>query len=207
MTIRRTFLILGAVGATGLVLAELRAERTERERLQDQVTALSAAQQRDARDTAAPAQAALGRLVGAMAASAEPRTAPAEPRTAPAEPPAPFDPRARLDSAFLAQQADPAWTASASRLVESRIGAALPPGSALRGVECRASLCKIESDHPDLPHYQRFFQRAFVDQDTRAWNGAVTTAELADAGDGTVHVISYLAREGAALPQGDVAQR
>jgi hypothetical protein len=204
MTIRRTFLILGAVGATGLVLAELRQERAERERLQDQVTALSAAQQRDA---AAPAQATLGRLVGAMAAPAEPRPAPAEPRPAPAEPPAPYDPRARLDSAILAQQPDPAWTGAASRLVEARIGAALPPGSVLRGVECRASLCRIETDHADLPHYQQFFQRAFVDPDTRTWNGAVTTAELTDAGDGTVHVLSYLAREGTALPQGDVAQR
>lgn len=207
MTIWRTFLIVGAVGATGLVVAELRQERAERERLQDQVTALSATQHRGSSEAAAaaPAQAALGRLVaGAMAASTEPRP---EPRPASAEPPAPVDPRARLDSAFLAQQPDPAWTGAASRLAEARIGAALPPASMLRAVECRASLCRIETDHPDLQHYQQFFQRAFVDPDTRAWNGAVTTAELAEAGDGTVHVISYLAREGAALPQGDLAQR
>jgi hypothetical protein len=206
MTIWRTFVLVGAVAATGLVVAELGHERAARERLQDQVTAISAAQQRTARDAAAPAPA-LGRLVGAMAASAEPRPAPVEPRATPAEPPAPFNLRAHLDGAFLAQQPDPAWTASASRLVEARIGAALPPGSALRGVECRASLCKIESDHPDLPHYQQFFQRGFIDADTRAWNGAVTTVELAEAGDGTIHAISFLAREGTALPQGGVAQR
>jgi hypothetical protein len=209
MTIWRTFVLVGAVGATGLVLAELGQERAERERLQDQVTALSAAQQRGARDAAAaPAQAALGRLVaGAMAASAEPRPTPAEPRPTPAEPPAPFNLRARFDGAFAAQRPDPAWTGTASRLVEARIGAALPPASTLRGVECRASLCRIETDHPDLQHYQQFFQRGFIDADTRAWNGAVTTVEFAEAGDGTIHAVSYLAREGTALPQGDVAQR
>ncbi len=204
MTIWRTFVLVGAVGATGLVLAELRQERAERERLQDQVAALSAAQQRSARDAAAaaPAQAALGRLVaGAMTASAEPRPAPA-----PADPPAPLDLRARFDSAFLTQRPDPAWTGAAGRLVEARIGAALPPASTLRAVECRASLCRIETDHPDLQHYQQFFQRGFIDADTRAWNGAVTTVELAEAGDGTLHALSYLAREGTALPQGGLAQ-
>jgi hypothetical protein len=203
MTIWRTFILVGAVGATGLVLAELWQERTERERLQDQVAALSAAQQRGARDAAAaaPAQAALGRLVaGTMAASAEPRPAPADP-------PAPFDLRGRFDSVFLAQQSDPAWSGTASRLVEARIGAALPPASTLRAVECRASLCRIESEHPDLQHYQQFFQRGFMDADTRAWNGAVTTVEFTERGDGTIHALSYLAREGTAMPQSDLAQR
>jgi hypothetical protein len=198
MTIRRTFLILGAIGAAGLALAELREERAERAHLQDQVTALSAAQRRGPEAVAAAAApAVLGRMIaGAMAA-------PREPRPAPADPPAPVDPRARLDGAFLAQQPDPAWTGAAGRLAEARIGAALPAASVLRSVECRASLCRIETEHPDLQRYQQFFQRAFVAPDTRAWNGAVTTAELAEAGDGTVHVISYLAREGAALPQGE----
>jgi hypothetical protein len=169
------------------------------------VAALSAAQRRGPGEPT-PTQAALGRLVAGAVAASSPPGAAAAPATAPApaaaHPPAPVDPRVQLDAAFLAERADPAWTGGAGRLAEARIGGALPPGSALRALECRASLCRIETEHPDLPHYRQFFQRAFIDQDSRAWNGAVTTAELTEAGDGSVHVISYLAREGAPLPQG-----
>ena len=125
------------------------------------------------------------------------------PAPAPAASPPPVEPNVRLASAFVAERPDPAWTEAANRLADARLGAALPASSALRSVECRSSLCRIETVHPDMEHYQRFFQRAFVDQDTRAWNGAVTTAELTEAGDGSVHVISYLAREGSPLLASD----
>jgi len=204
MTTRRFLVVLAVVGTPVFLYAQLRDERGERERLQAEVARLAAAQERAARVAAqdAPARAVLEGLAARSAGARAPLESPAAPAATPAAAAAPaVEPHVFFDGVFAAQRASNDWADSAQRLATTRLTAALPPASALRAVECRESLCRIETEHADRDHYQQFFQHAFMDSATQAWNGAVTTVELETAGDGSIHAVSYLMREGVALPR------
>ena len=113
-------------------------------------------------------------------------------------------PRERIARAFSSEKSDPTWAQQAQRTAEARLRRNLPAGVTLRAVECRTSLCRIETTHENMDVYQRFVEMAFMKMDTQVWNGASfsTPVEADGAERGfPVAIVSYLAREGRALPQ------
>jgi hypothetical protein len=110
--------------------------------------------------------------------------------------------RERLDSTFHAEPFDSGWAGGAQRLAAERLRETLPEGSEVRSVECRSSLCRIETSHTDGPHYQEFVRKAFLNPDTKLWNGGLFSTRLDDASqaEGRTVVVAYLARDGQGIP-------
>jgi hypothetical protein len=104
-----------------------------------------------------------------------------------------------LDGVFDHEKEDRTWTASTT--ARAKISALLPATSELRSIECRTSMCRIETAHHDPESYQRFVRTAFMDPETRLWNGGAFSKVLpGQDGQGTVITVAYLAREGQGLP-------
>jgi hypothetical protein len=123
-----------------------------------------------------------------------------EDHAGPGSPPTGEEMRDRLEAAFVAEP--PAPSSEAAQTLEHGVRAALPAGSQLRRVECRASLCRIEIEHAAVDDHREFLQRAFLAHDsTRASSGPVFASPPAQAGDGDPMVaVIFVGREGTALP-------
>ncbi|WP_433926504.1 hypothetical protein AB3662_26660 [Sorangium cellulosum] len=154
----------------------------------------------DAAPGQAPAQAADARSPSPAAPDAEgPGEGAAEKPAAP--PMEPEEVRFRLDTVFHDESVDRAWTAGAQATAQRRLSAVLPETSRLRSIECRASLCRVESAHQDPDSYNRFVYGAFHDPATKLWNGGSFATVLPDPDEeGRVVTVAYLARDGHSLP-------
>lgn len=156
----------------------------------------------------------------ARRAAPRPALAPAAPKQAAEEPAPEADPpptpppmevievRDRLEVSFAEQRADARWSGEARHTAETRLSTVLPETSKLQSLECRTSMCRIETVHEGLESYRQFVQGAFMNPETKLWNGGFFSTELAAPVDGKLVTVSYLAREGedlspvAELPQG-----
>jgi hypothetical protein len=108
--------------------------------------------------------------------------------------------RDRLDDAFRTDPIDAAWSQTAVRTLQAKLGPLLPPQSAVRSVDCRGSLCRIETSHAGVTEYRDFVQRTFLGQ-AELWNAGFFTNVVADPVPGQpVITVAYLAREGQSLP-------
>ncbi|HMI91828.1 MAG TPA: hypothetical protein VK509_10720 [Polyangiales bacterium] len=72
---------------------------------------------------------------------------------------------------FAAESRDASWREAAG--LEAKLNAILPSGSRLRSLDCRASLCKVETTHPDLERYREFLAAGFS-LEAQIWSGAAT---------------------------------
>ena len=82
---------------------------------------------------------------------------------------------AMLEDRFAHDRASP--RSAVETELRARIEKQLPPGSRLEAVECRQSLCRVRSLHPDGDAYRAYVARAFgTDQNTRVWPGQVWVA-------------------------------
>ncbi|MFY2559939.1 hypothetical protein ACN469_20135 [Corallococcus terminator] len=108
--------------------------------------------------------------------------------------------RQRLEAYFGDEPFDTAWARSAERQAKDGVRAALPDPSQLRSIECRASLCRIETEHGDNEQSFNFVRTAFMAPERQVWNAAFVTVRGVDSTDNKVVTITYLAREGVELP-------
>ena len=88
--------------------------------------------------------------------------------------PTPAQVRDRLDDAFRADPIDAAWRQTAVCTLQAKLGPLLPPQSAVRSVDCRGSLCRIETSHAAVTEYRDFVQRTFLGQ-AELWNAGFFT--------------------------------
>lgn len=124
-------------------------------------------------------------------------------------PPPPLEPpvlRERMDQCFTQERPDPSWAAQAKQQVEASLAAVLPSSSAIRSVECRTTMCRIESTHGDREQYQRFIQDGLMNPDKQAWNGAFLALRFGEPTDGPMLAVVYVAREGEELPTAEIAR-
>jgi len=200
-------LSLGVVAYVGF---DLVAQRKQLAETRTSVASLSRALDEAQRDSAAAAR---------NEARARPVLARAEPEVARAA--APEDPdegarpaptvaqaapeigevRARLDQQFANERADADWAGGAQKAAADKFSAALPASSELHALACRASMCKMETVHQDMEHYQRFLQDAFMKPGGRPWNGGFFSSMVPDPTGDKLVMVSYLAREGEELPR------
>jgi hypothetical protein len=142
---------------------------------------------------------------------AEPADPPAESsRSAPHEPAPPkrgetlieqFAPiHDTLEAAFASEARDGAWAMQASQTANAVLAARLPPRSSLRPADCRSTLCRIESTHDGYASARVFVSR-LIGPEGRPWNGAFYAGPVSqEPGNGTVTLVTYLAREGTEMP-------
>jgi hypothetical protein len=136
-----------------------------------------------------------GELGPAEARQSDEHAAPGPPATA-------DELRAQLEASFVG---DPPVAPSQDRAsgLEKRVRAVIPAGSSVRSLECRRSLCRIETMHPSLEEFRDFVQRGYLALDfaTRVSNGPVFVGLLASPVEGQpVFGVAFLGRDGAVLP-------
>jgi hypothetical protein len=117
-------------------------------------------------------------------------------------PGSPEEMRDRLEERFLSEAVDPAWTGGATESLARGVRAVLPAGSRLTRIECRATLCRIETGHPDLNEFRTYAHAAFLDRETRVGTSGGFASLIGEppAGAGPVAGVAYLAREGKEMP-------
>jgi hypothetical protein len=104
------------------------------------------------------------------------------------------------ESSFTHEKPDPQWVAEAQSTAEAKLTGAMPETSQVRSIACRSSMCRLETVHEDVEHYQQFVQSAFFNPETKLWNGGFFSTPLSAPGDGKLVIVSYLARDGEDLP-------
>jgi hypothetical protein len=107
--------------------------------------------------------------------------------------------RERMDQRFADERTDPSWAVDARQRAQSRLAAVLPATSEVRSIECRATMCRIESVHADLGEYQQFVREGFVNADTQVWNGGFLALRKEPSVDGKLATVVYVARDGEAI--------
>jgi hypothetical protein len=111
--------------------------------------------------------------------------------------------RNALDAVFAAEPEDPAW-ARAARLTASRaLSAALPSSSRIESLECKESLCRIESSHASFDASQEFVRDGFLSLEQRPWDGDFVTGLAEEPRGGRVRTVTFLMRPGKTLPDLD----
>lgn len=129
--------------------------------------------------------------------AAAPSGAPVELPPAPAAPLPPAEYRARLDSSFAAESIDAAWDHHASETVTSRLSAAGDPSP--RSIECRASMCRLVTDDAGQDQAWRLIHMVIGNPGDEVWSGAYFS-RVEDGTDGRPERVTYLFRNGSALP-------
>jgi hypothetical protein len=105
----------------------------------------------------------------------------------------------RLEEAVHAEPSDPQWSRQAEDLARARLERTLTT-SRLESVHCGASLCRLETSHPNQEALERFREQVLMASEPVLWNGAAYASVQGDARAGTLVTVSYLAREGRPLP-------
>lgn len=104
-----------------------------------------------------------------------------------------------LEQKFGSEASDGAWAMEARRSVETKL-ADLPVASRLRSIECRSTLCRMETIHDRYSDAQEFTSRLAA-LNRRPWNGGFYTGPISeDPQNGAVIFVTYLVREGMELP-------
>jgi len=142
-----------------------------------------------------------------LAAKPEPLATPARAEAreaAPHKPETPIEQFAlvhdTLETAFASQAHDGVWAMEARRRMDATLLARLPVKSAVTSIDCRSTLCRIETTH-DGYAYAREFVGQLLTPERQPWNGAFYTGPIAqDSRSGAVTFVTYLAREGVELP-------
>lgn len=106
------------------------------------------------------------------------------------------------ETTWAAEPTDSKWADSATKLARDRVASVLPTGSTVDSIDCKDSMCRIETSHATRAQYQAFVDGALRDPHTHIWNGGYMFALESDdsARGGDIKVVSFLARDGAELP-------
>jgi len=115
----------------------------------------------------------------------------------------PEDMQDKLDTVFEEEIADPSWASDAEYTAEQKLAVAMPESSAISSIECRSSICRIETFHQNSDAYGKFSEQAFKNPDTRIWTADAFSALVSGDEQVGLIVVSYVSREGKALPSMD----
>lgn len=138
------------------------------------------------------------------AAPAVSERAPRE-RAARAQPPTPLESfvpvRQGMEALLQGERVDPAWADAARAQAENAFAGKLPEGSRLGTVDCRTTICRIETFHDSEANADQFVERSVGEPSSRPWNGSFATGPVAiDRSSGRVTTLVFLMRESHDLP-------
>jgi hypothetical protein len=124
-------------------------------------------------------------------------SAPAVPQPKPPSPAADeTDSYLRLVEAdFDRDRGDPAW--NPSRQLIAKVARLLTQGASVRALECRSSLCRLETSHPSAENYAKFTRDFVRLGGSPVWAGPVVFKLLSRpaSGGGSTIAVAYLARD------------
>jgi hypothetical protein len=104
----------------------------------------------------------------------------------------------RLERRFADEKPDPAWSKGAQSLITEHVQKGVPPESKVGSIECRRTVCRVQSQHPNLDVYKKFVDDAVLFPHG-GWNGPVMTSIVSRQPE--IKAYAYLFREGENLEQ------
>ncbi len=105
----------------------------------------------------------------------------------------------RMETTFTSQRIDASWARDSVRSLRAALESNASSGSGVRDIECRESLCRVETWHSEPVEFLKFGEAHFHGPDA-AWSGPVFAAQQNIDRDGKIMAVAYLAREGTDLP-------
>ena len=109
-----------------------------------------------------------------------------------------------MEAAFVSENADPSWARDARRTAERSLIQHMPDGSRIASIECRSTMCRIESNHDHAHAADAFANETLGSSERQPWNGAFATGAISEGDNGgSVTMVSYLMREGNEMPSVD----
>jgi hypothetical protein len=135
-------------------------------------------------------------------AGAEAQAADVEASQPPAEAPealSELEAAVQLDNRFDAEPVDPAWGRAATLEATRALSAGIKDGTAVKAVQCRTNLCRVETLHASLDDFRNFAAGSLLGRERQIWNGGVSTLVRSESEDG-VTAVTYIAKEGQPVP-------
>jgi hypothetical protein len=146
---------------------------------------------------------ALGRAAAIPSPSAEAAPqAPAEPSFEGQEKPPELTEEeiaVQLDNHFETESRDPAWADQATHEATRAFTEDIPAGSRVTKVECRKSLCRVDTEHDDVDAFRAFADASLLSRGRKIWNGGFSSMVRSQSESG-VTAVTYIAKEGQAVP-------
>ncbi len=102
-----------------------------------------------------------------------------------------------IESALLGESVDPSWSLEASRGIEQVFARGMYRQARLLGVECRATLCRVDVLHQGPEEIQQF--AASFPAEVAGYANRMTMRQMLNE-DGTVTTVLYLGRDGYPFP-------
>lgn len=192
--------LVAAIVGGGALYAQQHRQQAQVGRLGAQISGLTEELSQARAQAAAPQRVVVERVVTAPQAAVA--AAPAPQRSVPAEAPPPLSPEERaahVELAFQRQAEDPAWSGSTRQQVARALSARLPAQSSVRGLDCRATLCRLELVYGSEEAHQEFVQRALLAGGDPLWTGGLFLPPPEALADGKKLAVLYLGRDGQAL--------
>lgn len=107
-----------------------------------------------------------------------------------------------MEAAFMGEAVDTSWAREAGRTARNTLLSHLPEHSRIAALDCRASMCRVESVHESRARADELVRSAITEPTARPWNGSFATGAISeDTRTGSVTLVTYLMREGAELPE------
>lgn len=126
-------------------------------------------------------------------------TAPSPPAEATEAPLTQAEVAVYLDNTFDAEPVDPAWGKAATQEATRALSSGIPSGTKVKGVQCRTSLCRVETSHTSVDDFRAFATGSLLGRDRHIWNGGVSTQVREESATG-VTAVTYIAKEGQSVP-------
>ena len=108
--------------------------------------------------------------------------------------------RDQMQTAFAHEAVGTGLASKLRTLAQAELPGRLPANSSIQAIECRGSLCRIQSSHKDQAAYGEFLERAFQTQGTRIWNGAYMAVVVGENDDKSLSTVTYVAAEDTNMP-------
>ena len=105
----------------------------------------------------------------------------------------------QLDNHFDTEQRDPAWADQATQDATHAFTDDIPAGSRVTKVDCRKSLCRVETEHDDVDAFRAFADASLLSRERKIWNGGFSTMVRSESESG-VTAVTYIAKEGQPVP-------
>lgn len=109
-----------------------------------------------------------------------------------------------MESNFAGQMPDQSWSIGTATEVQAKVFARLPKDSRLMSIECRKSMCRLETSHHDEQTYQAFLSKSLAAPDFN-WQGAIAYSTSRDDSSGEIAAVAYMMRAGYAPPYANEA--
>jgi hypothetical protein len=101
---------------------------------------------------------------------------------------------AELESDFRAEARDPKWSDHGTTEASRALAHDLPEGTKLGKVECRSTMCRVESSHTSVDAFQAFVRADLLSHTRQLWNGGFSSYVVSQSPTG-VTALTFIARE------------